>query len=1331
MLPRARRSQNRLTASIATLPNEGDLPMKKLDRSLFVRAILMFLLAVVVWPAAAQTTSATLNGVVADSTGARIPHASVVLRDSRTRVERHTTSNDTGVFSFNTVPAGTYTIHISEKGFEALTTRDIQLHPNDIVNIPELRMKAGAEDVTVTVEANTDIATSGERSSLITAKDIEKLSTVGRDVSELLRTQPGFSLLQSGLDNSGTSSAEVAGTYSGLANYVGNGATANGASIVSDGTNVTDPGNGSGQTQTVNMDMVQEVKIETSNFGADVAKGPTVITVVGKSGGAAFHGNLRVAGRTYQLNGQDWFAKFNGFNQIKDHYFYPGVDINGPILFPHSNFNKSRRLTFDFGAEDYVQRNVYAYGSLPKSLLEGLVPTKAMLNGDFSLNSLAAYLGVTPADIQGTGRYGAGCSANGLLSTYLHVCWQPASGGPVGTIDPGAAALLRAYYEPGCTSSSLSSCPGPSPTVNFYNSQTLNLENPDSHQTRGRVDFSVNDNNKIYFVYNSQYGFVSHIPEQIYYSPGTSGAAYLGGSDTPGKINSASQSTLGSVNFTHTFTNHISNEAFAGLSYVNQNFTPGNENLLTTQYWGYPYASLYPKASKQLPQIATYSAGDAILPFELTPDFSAGPYLSKKFLPTGGDNFSWTHSFRRILPGEHNFKFGIYIERDTANQTDLSPLTNGQIATYYENQQGCSGNSSAAGAPPCSENYLADFFNGYIGTYTQQNFNSQTDLDYWTVSWYATDSYKITRNLTIDVGVRFDHLGPWQDKHGLGMAVFYPSLYATDPKGIPGQTYPANADGSLIEPGMRWHGGNGKTNINAGDANVPISGVPSRWAFVSPRVGFAWDVRGTGTTIVRGGWGEFRAHDSWNDYTGPAATAQGLITGSVGGSPTQGSIALSSIGTINSLAYRCDYTQQDGCPSIMALDPTDNQQPLTDTYSFSVSQRMMFNSVFDIAYVGNQSHDLLTDNASTNVVQAQDLRDVNAIPVGAFFHPDPNPASPYFGQIPNLNSIQQYQEDDYRKYPNYTHIGVPRHIAYANYNALQATWNKQKDKLNFGLNYTFSKSLGIRGAYNNGIAGDATNLRADYGPLAFDRTSIVAASYSYDEGVQFHFGSRILTGLSNRWLISGITNWQSGPNLQAVYSPNFNLTGYASSTYNGVLCTANAFANQPTACQISDVQILGTPDVALQPTMRPSAGCPGGNPTGNLQKNQYINGQCFGLPAEGVNGPTNLGYIHGPGYFNTDLTLQKTVPLKDARNLQFRLAAFNFLNHPLPSFSSRFPQEANLRFYDPNLTGYSGVQLVASANPNGNCSAAGSLCFGYAGYKTGRRVLEITARFNF
>jgi hypothetical protein len=1312
--------------------------MKTIFRAAFLSPLLLavFILFSATGSCHAQTETGSVSGIVADTDGARIPGASVQLYNSRTHLARHATSNGTGVFDFSGVPTGTYIITIKMTGFEVLVTKEVEVHPNDQLNLSELRMKVGSEAVSVTVEANTDISTSGERSSLITAKDIQKLSTVGRDVSELLRTQAGFAQVQSGLDNSAASSAEVAGTYSGLTNYVGNGATANGASLISDGANVTDPISGNGQTQTVNMDFVSEVKIETSNFGADTAHGPTVITAVGKSGGAAFHGDLRLYARTYQLNGQDWFQKFLGFSQIQDRYIYPGVEIGGPVILPHSNFNHSRKLTFEAGGEDYVQRNVYSYGSLPKSLLAGLVPTGRMINGDFSQAALAAYLGVTVSDIEGTGNYGNGCTASGRLSQYLHVCAQPAGvtnpallpwgAGQFSTngqllngvngIDPGVRAILRAYYEPNCTNTDLSSCAGPGPTINSYNTQTLNLQNPDSYQFRTRFDYNFNESNKVYFVYNGQYGETTHIPEQLQYSPGTSGQAILGGADTPGKINVSTKSNSGSLNYTHIFNSKKTNEFFLALGQNFQTFSPGNEQMLTKGYWGYPasYAGLYPGVTNQLPQVATYSTtGAAILPFALVPDFSAGNYVAKRLLPSGGDNFTY------VLK-THTLKFGVYMERDTGNQTNQNPATNGQISDYY--LPGITGANNGL-----SENYLADLFEGYIGSFSQQNRQGQTNLYFWTVSWFATDSYKLNSRVTLDYGIRFDHLGPWQDKHGIGMATFYPSLYKSDGPPI------ANPDGTAFLPGVRWHGGNHTTNLNAGDSSVPLAGTPATFAFVSPRVGVSWDVYGQGKTYVRGGWGMYRSHDSVNDYTGPAQTAQGIVTVSAGG--LGGAFPLSSLNG-SGAALACNTNTQTLCPSILALDPTDNQQPLTETYSFSVSQRMPGDSVFDVGYVGNQSTHLLTDNASQNAVQSEDLRDINAIPIGSFFKPDPNPTSPYYGQSyspyspPNSATLSQQIQNDYRPYTEYAHIGIPRHITYANYNALQVTYNRQKGNLNYGLNYTWSRAQGIRGAFNNGTAGDPTNLRANYGPLAFDRTNIAAASYSYDEGERFHLGNRFLSGLSNRWFISGITNLQSGPNLQAVYYPNLLLQGYATSSYNGVLCSAGGQAGQTQACTIDNVHVLGTPDVMLQPTLRPGNGCPSGNPTSGLAKHQYINGNCFGLPSEGVNGQTNLGYIRGPAFFNSDLTAQKTIPFGE-RNLQFRLAAFNFLNHPLPSFSSRFPKEANLQFYDPNFTGFSGVQLANGAPTGANCSAAGSQCFGYAGYKTGRRVLEVSARYNF
>ncbi len=1276
--------------------------MKKLLPSLTLWTLLLALIALVPGLSFAQTTSGSISGVVADPTGARIPGATVVLTNTASRSKRTVSSNAEGLFAFQAVPATRYSITISRAGFETLVTRDIEVHPNDQLNLSELRLSIGAETVSVTVEAQTDISTSGERSSLITDRDIAKLSTVGREVSELLRTQAGFAVNQSGLDNSTTSSAEVAGGFSGLNNYVGNGATGNGASMISDGANVTDPGSGNQQTQTVNMDFVQEVKIETSNFGADTAKGPTVITAVGKSGGQSFHGNVHLFVRDHVLNDQDWFAKYQGLPQIPDRYMYPGISFGGPVLIPHTNFNHDRKLTFEAGDEDYIQTGSYAYGSPLKSFLQALVPTQAMRNGDFSTNSIATYLGVSPATVA------TQCSATGTLSTYLHTCGSPQSvtagyntanmsnytavGGMLSGIDPHAAAILNAYY------------PLPNgPTVSGFNYHTLNLENPTSNQFRVRLDYAKNESNKLYAVYSGQFGHTNQIPENIYYSPGTSNSAIIGGVDTPGKINSISRSNLGSINYTHLFNSQATNELFAGLSSSNQYFTPGNGSLLQQNTYGYSSVGIFPGATKALPAIATYStSGSAILPFAITPDFSQGQYVAKKFLPSGGDNFSYLYK-------SHTFKVGFYAERDTSNQTDLSPATNGTSSSYYVNGV----TTTLNGAP---ENYLADFFVGAQGSFTQQNFNAQSNLFYWTISGYLNDSWKVNKKLTIDYGVRFDHLGPWNDKHGIGLPIFSNALYNSDPHTVS----TANKDNTtLFLPGIRWHGGNGANSLNAGDANLPNSGSPGRWAFVSPRFGFAYDALGNGTTIFRGGWGQFRGHDSWNDYVGPAATAQGLVTATAGGN---GYISFNQLTPSSFSATRCDASGSNGCPSILALDPTDSEQPLTETYSVSVSQRMPGNAVFDMAYVGNQSTHLLTDNVSNTAVNSFDLRDINAVHIGALFQPDPNPNSATYGQILNPTALSTNQVNDFRQYNYYQHIGVPRHIAYANYNALQATYNKQRGRLNYGLNYTWSKAQGVRGAFSNGLSGDPTNLRANYGPLAFDRTHIANLSYSYDVGQSYHFAHRILNGLSNGWLISGITNLQSGPNLQAVVAPNLSLTGNTTTSYNGAAC-----ASSP--CVINSNQILGTPDVMLQPVLRPSALCPSGNPTSGLASKQFINGNCFGLPSQGVNGPTNLGYIRGPAFFDTDLTVQKTIPFKDQRSLQLRAAGFNFINHPLTTFSSRYPAEAALQL---NGTSFQNVGLTNGANTHGGgCSAAGSTCFGYAGYKTGRRVVELEARYTF
>jgi hypothetical protein len=233
-------------------------------------------------------------------------------------------------------------------------------------------------------------------------------------------------------------------------------------------------------------------------------------------------------------------------------------------------------------------------------------------------------------------------------------------------------------------------------------------------------------------------------------------------------------------------------------------------------------------------------------------------------------------------------------------------------------------------------------------------------------------------------------------------------------------------------------------------------------------------------------------------------------------------------------------------------------------------------------------------------------------------------------------------------------------------------------------------------------------MRNNYGPLNFDRTQVVNFSYSYQMGKLT--GENHLHGLLNNWLISGITNVQSGPNMQTGVSAS---PGYYAQ--GNIVQGASNYS-------VSSQSILGTPDVNLQPTLTCS-------PRSHLGSHQYLNPACFALvlPSQGPSGQyiaTNGQYIepyaHGPAFVSSDLTLERGFDLGEGRNLRFRIAGFNFLNHPLNSFGTGYASQTTLQF---NNTSASASPTTATVDP--------STGFGSAPLKLGRRLMEVSAKFNF
>jgi hypothetical protein len=1237
----------------------------------------------------AQTESATLSGVVADAEGARIPGATIVLSLNNSHDTRKTVSNDEGVYNFAALPPGTYVMNITRTGFAGAREMDIVLHPADSRTL-NVTLAVGTLKTEIVVSSNDQANTSGERSALISANDIQHLSVEGRDVSELVKTLPGFAIVQPNQLANGAYDPGQVTVGGGLSNFSANGAPTSGLNITSNGADITDPTTGNTTTQNINQEMVSEVKIQTSAFGADQAKGPIVVNVVGKSGGATYHGAIYTYFRTHQLDTQNWFSKNQGLQDAPDRYLYPGANIGGPVKLPFTNFNRSKRLTFFVGAEDYVQRNVYAYGNSLNSYVLALLPTANMRTGNFSPAELANYLGTDITTLANQ------CSTTGSLSRYIHLCGVPSgstndvgglpstvgstvNGGiiPAGGMDPGATALLNSLPLPN------------RPTLNGFNYIATNFENNDLWQLSGRLDEAASDKLKISLSYNVERGRTTGIPEVMTYSPANGGAG-MGGIDTPGKSVARVFTQSLSLNATYIFSSTMTNEFFASAALNRNDFNAANASLLQASTIGYTYSGIYPGATRQYPQFGDYSFDG--LPIALYPDFSAGPFYRHTFTPTIGDNL--TKVWRT-----HTLKFGVYVQRAVTNGSasssgaagsgGTSPQTNGIITQYYlpngtkiTNPDNTQGNTLYAqpacnltGQPlitPCSPaqasasgNYLADFAIGDVTQFYQQNAETNLDLYFWNIDFFGTDTWKVTPRLTLTAGLRFDHLGPWQDAHGNGIAIFSQALYAN----------PVNQE----YPGLDWHGI---------DSTVPNSGSPGRAFFYSPRFGIAYDLHGDSRTVISGGFGLYRSHDSGNDYAQAAATAQGIFTTTVGGGGVQLTKLTPTIQRVSDCTSATIGGGSSKCPTlnayVYALDRNDTEQPLTYTYNFTISQRAYKNSRIDIAYSGSQSHNLLLEGA---------LQNVDALPIGALFAPDPITHTVALPQ-----SLSAGQEGDFRPYRPYSAVDMLRHLAYSNYNALQASWNRNAAPLRFGVNYTFSKSLGIRSV--PGLPADPIYLRNNYGPLNSDRSQIFNATYSYEFGNHV-FNHRLLTIAASGWEVSGITGLQSGPNLQATYSANFKLNGIVGA--NPVLNTI----------------YLGTPDVSLQPMLT----C---DPSKNLQAKQYVNGACFQLPSPGLqNGPMNFPYLHGPAYFNTDLTVGKSFHFADSRSLQLRLAGFNFLNHPITSFSGRVPNEANLYF--------AGTTPTTATLPatTGNCSVIGSNCFGYAGYKQGRRVVEISAKFNF
>ncbi len=1228
---------------------------REVTRPVQILAAILILLAV----SNAQTT-ATIHGTVRDSSGSVVTAAQVTLINEATNDARNVVSNGEGYFVFPALLPGSYKVKVEAKGFKSWEQPSVSVNAADQRNLSNIVLEVGSAIESVVVEANRDLipVDSGERKDVLSSKDIDQLALVGRNVDELLKTLTGATNTPLGgtgntVPNFFNQGAEGSSVGNGLAlNGV---AERGGTAQLADGVDINDPGCNCYSIAAINPEMTQEVSVQMSNFGADSPKGPTVVNSISKSGTDQYHGSAYVYARNWQLDANDWQTKTNELengNPNKrggEHYYYPGGNFGGPIPFTQ------KKAFFWFGYEHFLQN----LGN--SNFLTSYIPDAGMLAGNFTSSDPLIAAVCPNIDANGDSSSPVSGTWCGSVNGTILPNGTTVTNGQLGPADPGAAALAKIWPAANAN-----------PLVSGFNGANFVEPIPAIHNGytyRARVDYNITQNDKIYVSF--QYGNDAQ-PTQgngahIFWTPSNS-VPYPGGG-----LQSTSTSKALSGHFVHVFSPTLTNEFLATWGWASNPTAPPNPSAAFRTTLGYPssYGTVFNTGALLVP---SYSSAGAMT----FPDFSQqdifeaghGVYLTKKEQPSFADNLVkvW---------GTHTVKIGAFTET-ADNEQGSFESPNGSLNGFGGlHKDVLTGNPIGS-----ANNPVANFMLGIANSYSENSAGPAEDLAAKDIAAYIDDSWKVNRRLTVEVGFRFEHISHWYDRAKNGIPVFIPALVASD-----------FATGKS-EPGLYWHGI---------DPGIPTTGLPNPILFVQPRFGLAWDVFGTGRTVVRGGWGAYRWNDQYNDYANALIDADNIKNYNL---PGQTNVLLSDIPSLTPGAQ--------GVGGVTAFNPSDDKISVTHSYNLTISQQVKWNSLFEVAYVGSSTSNVLMgggSDAGTSSTSAGSFVDQNKVPLGAFFKADPvtgviAPDPETIGGLGSpLNKVADYAP--FGAVYGTSTIAVPTHVGYSNYNALQMSWNKRANRLTFNLNFTWSKALGTV------LNIDPFNLHGNYAPVLTDRPYVFNASYAYNLQNFYSGDAKFLSGAVNGWSISGITTRQSGLPIQQMTDQNLNLTlQYTGTIPAGVSPNLSAASYYGTSAALS---------------VQPTTPC---DPGGNLASNQRVKLECFSLPALPVPGtPTTRTLAaygpssydaYGPAYWDSDVSIYKTFHIGERQSVQFRASAFNFLNHPLQQFSGS--SQVQLRY------NVDYVSHAITVNP------AISPTFGFLDSKNGspnQRIVELSLKYSF
>ena len=1098
--------------------------------------------------AAGQTTTGQISGSAVDPSGQVLVGATVTLRNEGTADTRVTTSNSTGDFTFPALVPGTYAVKVELDGFNVAERTGVVLTANERRALGNIVLNVATVAELVSVRADTvHVQTSSsENSELLSTRQIEQLQSKGRDIVALLRVMPGVSASTDNAalgDTFGTLTPNIGGTRNRMNTFTLDGQTGSDADLV-------DRFNGA-----TSMDAIAEVKVLLNNYQAEYGRNAgAFVNIVSKSGTREFHGSGYWFKRHERFNANDFFNNRTGLPKPLYRYNTLGGTIGGPVYIPNA-FNTNRdKLFFFYSREDWRIRE-------PRNPRTVTVPTELERQGNFSqsrINNQPVLIRDPSSNLPCTAANTAGCFANQTI--------------PANRRDVNGLAILNLFPRPNFFDNAVSG--------GNYNYLFQEITEHPKRSNMLKIDYTPTERDRLSFrgrtwwadrrgyeglaAFNSNWDQLHH---HYLFTEDSLMMAYTR-VFSPTVVNEFNTSyrvlgEIGAATSPTDFDGVIRDKV--GLGGLGQLFPSGN-----------PLA-IIPQAS-----------------FGGIPNFANIAYDDRLPIDAGDERYIVLDNLS-ITRGNHNLKVGFYYERNYASEGPRT-LFGGNFAFDAD-----------ANNPLNTGNAYANTALGAFRTYTEGSNRTTARNVIDLFEWFAQDSWKAGRRLTVDYGMRFSRATPYRfpardaaafvfDRYDAARA---PLLYesALNPAGQRASRNPVTGEfGPAVLIGAYVPGTGDVINgmVTAEESQYTDGFTRQQPIQLGPRLGFAWDVFGDAKTALRGGFG----------VTKNMIPSSGLIAGAANNNPPNQFRPQIFYGTVDTFLNSTGVLFPN---NVTGFDP-EQKVPTVYSWSLGVQRDIGGSTLLDVAYVGNNARHLSQE------------RNLNLVPYGARFLPEnADPANPSTPLPDNF----------FRPYPGLGNLTYREYSGISNYHSLQTSLNRRLVRgAQFGVSYTWSKAMD----YTSGDSGLLPTYQPvrdwQYGLAAFDQTHVAVVNFIWDLPSVSASMPTVVRAVLDNWQLSGIGTFASGTPAAVVLatSDNFDFSGGGDGTR---------------------VNITGPVDYVKDSTTL-----------------QWVAPDFVARPARGEFGNAGKWAFRNPGIHNWDMAVFKNIPLGGkARALQFRWEAYNVFNH--------------------------------------------------------------------